>query len=360
MVTYNEYQKVPLNSSSYFDECWLKVNTTSNMSSTISMETDFWLPEAGSFLAALAFAFESFVGTALNILVIVSLLRSSELRKGYLTPSIVSIAITDLIFSMFACTASATFFFVRDMPLPNGCQAFSLIYYVLWMCSALNLFGIAILRFLMVHYPKKAKKRIFKQASRVIPIMTWVVSFIWLLPTLIGRYGQFGLDCKLLTCRFVNQDVNGYNSNPEQTYAVAIIVIGLIIFGLNLLTYVKITEHHQSILTTISTAEKKTMKRILEKERKLGRMVTLIIISYFIVYLPAVILRVVEPNSMTTKPNIFVTVCIFASSIGVIDPLVYIVFNQQYRDEVKSLVNDVSSFLSLSRRNRCLGCTKSK
>ena len=81
-------------------------------------------------------------------------------------------------------------------------------------------------------------------------------------------------------------------------------------------------------------------------------MVTSIIISYFIVYLPVVILRVVEPNSMITKPNVFVTASIFASSIGVIDPLVYIIFNQQYRDAVRSLVNDVSSFLSFSRGNQ--------
>ena len=90
MAGYNEYQKVPIHSSNYFDECWIRLNATSNMSLNISMKTDFWLPESDSVLAALAFAVVGLCGTLLNILVIVSLLRSVELRKGYLTPSIIS------------------------------------------------------------------------------------------------------------------------------------------------------------------------------------------------------------------------------------------------------------------------------
>ena len=318
------------------------------MSLNISMKTDFWLPESDSVLAALAFAVVGLCGTLLNILVIVSLLRSVELRKGYLTPSIVSIAITDLIFSIVGGIYGSTHFFIRDVPLPSGCQAFSLIYYVLWMCSALNLLGIAVLRCLLVYYPRKTKNEVFGKATKVMPIMAWVVSFTWLLPTLIGKYGQFGLDCKLLSCWFINQDVSGYNANPELTYCFGIMVIGIIVFLLNLLTYAKIADYTKSFLSANSSAELEAKKKIVEKERRLGKMVTVIIISYFIVYLPVVILRVVEPNITITKPKLFVTSGIFASSIGVIDPLVYTVFNEKYRNEVKSLVKDMINFLSFS------------
>ena len=77
-------------------------------------------------------------------------------------------------------------------------------------------------------------------------------------------------------------------------------------------------------------------------------MATLIITSYFIVYLPVVILRVLEPNVMTTKPRLFVTSGIFASSIGVIDPLVYTVFDEKYPNEVRSLVKYIIDFISLN------------
>ena len=58
------------------------------------------------------------------------------------------------------------------------------------MWSALNLLGIAVLRCMLVYYPRNAKNDVFGKATKAVPIMTWVVSFAWLLPTLIGEYGN--------------------------------------------------------------------------------------------------------------------------------------------------------------------------
>ena len=261
MVSNNEYQKVPLHSSNYFDECWIRLNGTSNISANISMKTDFWLPESDSVLAALVFAVVGLCGTFLNSLVIASLLRSAELRKGYLTPSVVSIAITDLIFSLVGGIYGSTHFFIRDVPLPSGCQAFALIYYVLWMCSALNLLGIAVLRCVLVYHPQKTKNGVFWKATKIMPIMTWVLSLVWLLPTLVGKYGQFGLDCKMLSCWFINQDVSGHKANPELTYCSAIMVTGIVVFFLNLLAYAKIVDYTKSFLSTNSSAELEAKKK---------------------------------------------------------------------------------------------------
>ena len=116
----------------------------------------------------------------------------------------------------------------------------------------------------------------------------------------------------------------------------------------NLLAYAKIVDYTKSFLSTNSSAELEAKKKILEKERRLGKMVTSIIISYFIVYLPVVILRVVEPNIMITKPKLYVTSGILANSLGLIDPLVYTAFNEKYRNEVKSLVKDMINFISFT------------
>ena len=214
------------------------------------------------------------------------------------------------------------------------------------MCSALNLLGIAVLRCVLVYHPQKTKNGVFWKATKIMPIMTWVVSLVWLLPTLVGKYGQFGLDCKMLSCWFINQDVSGHKANPELAYCSAIMVTGIVVFFPNLLAYAKIVDYTKSFLSTNSSAELEAKKKILEKERRLGKMVTSIIISYFIVYLPVVILRVVEPNIMITKPKLYVTSGILANSLGLIDPLVYTVFNEKYRNEVKSLVKDMINFIS--------------
>ena len=341
-----KYHEIYFNTSNYFEKCWIKTNQ-----STLNLTVDIYLPEPQASIAAFVIAMQSIAGIVLNLLVIASLLRNKQLRNTYLTPSIVSIAITDWLFSILL-VVSFLYNAIRDMALPTGCQPYQYIFYVLWMCSALNLLGIAGLRCLMVYFPRKAQGAKFQQASKIIPILAWVVSFLWLLPTSIGKYGQFGLDCKILMCKFINQNVDGSKSNPEKTYALGIIGIGFFILSLNILTYIRISAHTRRMLTGIGNVGEETTKRILEKERKLGKMVTLIIVSYFMVYLPAVFMRIADPDIMTTRPNVYWFSGMLAYSLGVVDPLVYIIFNQQYRDEVKSLIQDAISFVSFKSGNQ--------
>ena len=341
-----KYHEIYFNTSNYFEKCWIKTNQ-----STLNLTVDIYLPEPQASIAAFVIAMQSIAGIVLNLLVIASLLRNKQLRNTYLTPSIVSIAITDWLFSILL-VVSFLYNAIRDMALPTGCQPYQYIFYVLWMCSALNLLGIAGLRCLKVYFPRKAQSAKFQQASKIIPILAWVVSFLWLLPTSIGKYGQFGLDCKILMCKFINQNVDGSKSNPEKTYALGIIGIGFFILSLNILTYIRISAHTRSMLTGIGNVGEETTKKILEKERKLGKMVTLIIVSYFMVYLPAVFMRIADPDIMTTRPNVYWFSGMLAYSLGVVDPLVYIIFNQQYRDEVKSLIQDAISFVSFKSGNQ--------
>ena len=341
-----KYHEIHFNSSNYFEKCWIKTNQT-----TLNLTVDIYLPEPLASMAAFVVATQSIAGIVLNFLVIASLLRNQQLRNSYLTPSIVSIAITDWLFSILL-VVSFLYYAIKDLALPTGCQPYQYIFYVLWMCSALNLLGIAALRFLVVYFPGKAQSTKFQQASKIIPILAWVVSFLWILPTSIGKYGQFGLDCKTMMCKFINQDFDGSKSNPEKTYALGIIGIGIFILLLNILTYLIISARTKSLLTDIGSAGEETTKKILERERKLGKMVTLIIVSYFMVYLPAVFMRIADPDIMTTKPNSYWLASVLAYSLGVVDPLVYIVFNEQYRNEVKALIKDAISFASLTSGNQ--------
>ena len=340
------YHEIHFNSSNYFEKCWLKTNK-----STLNLTVDIYLPEPQASIMAFVVAIQVIAGIVLNFLVIASLLRNQQLRNSYLTPSIVSIAITDWLYSILS-VIGFLYYAIRDMALPTGCQPYVYIFYVLWMCSALNLLGIAALRCLMVYFPGKAQSAKFQQASKVVPILAWIVSVLWLLPTSIGKYGQFGLDCKTMLCKFINQDFDGSKSNPEKTYALGIIGIGIFILLLNILTYLIISTRTRSLLTGIGSAGEETTKKILERERKLGKMVTLIIFSYFMVYLPAVFMRIADPDIITTKPNIYWLAAILSNSLGVVDPLVYIVSNEQYRDEVKSLIKDAISFVSFTSGNQ--------
>ena len=344
MTGFHEYQEIPFNSSNYFETCWIKTNQNK-----LNLTFDIFLPEPQASIVAFVVAIQSIAGIVLNFLVIASLLRNPQLRKAYLTPSIVSIAITDWVFSILLVFYSI-YFAIRDMVLPTGCQPFVHVFYALWLCSALNLLGIAALRCLVVYFPGKAQDKEFHQASKIIPILAWIVGFLWLLPTSIGKYGQFGLDCRSLACYFINQDFDGSKSNPENTFALGIMGIGFFILLLSILTYSRVKAHTRAVLANIEIAVEEATQKIMEKERKLGNMVTLMIVSYFMVYLPAVFMHVSDPDIATNNPNVACFGFVLAFSLVVVDPLVYIIFNQLYRDEVKALTKDAISMLKMLLR----------
>ena len=142
----------------YFETCWIKTNQNK-----LNLTFDIFLPEPQASIVAFVVAIQSIAGIVLNFLVIASLLRNQQLRDSYLTPSIVSIAITDLLFS-FLSVVTFLYYAIRDMALPTGCQPFVHVFYALWLCSALNLLGIAALRCLVVYFPGKAQDKKFQQA----------------------------------------------------------------------------------------------------------------------------------------------------------------------------------------------------
>ena len=120
------FRKVNLNDS-YHDHCYLK--TQLNLSednikncpgdiidgycSVLSNETG-WIYTAGQSIASSnVLMLLSVTGMFLNSLVILALVKTPSLRKEYLTPFIISLAVTDLIFSTFSLPMLAIRFAMR-------------------------------------------------------------------------------------------------------------------------------------------------------------------------------------------------------------------------------------------------------
>ena len=89
----------------------MPVDTTSPFAS--SNETKFAYSGPLSILAGFGVSFEWIVGFTLNALVILALLKDAKLRKEYLTPAIISLALTDLIYSMYTCPVLSFHFFMK-------------------------------------------------------------------------------------------------------------------------------------------------------------------------------------------------------------------------------------------------------
>ena len=86
--------------------CWWTLQTNFT-------DTTFVYSDVESNVAGVIFTLQSIVGSILNFLLIVALLRNSKIRKEYLTKTIVSIAITDFIWSVWVLPNVSVHFFTR-------------------------------------------------------------------------------------------------------------------------------------------------------------------------------------------------------------------------------------------------------
>ena len=90
-------------------ECYLKVD----MRSKLDDSTDYCYSEAESILGGLGATTEAIAGSILNFIVILALTKNSHLRKQYMTPCIVSLATTDLLFSLVTIPMLSQHYFSR-------------------------------------------------------------------------------------------------------------------------------------------------------------------------------------------------------------------------------------------------------
>ena len=86
--------------------CWWTLDTNVT-------DTSFAYSDVHSYVGGTIFTLQSIAGTILNFLFIVALLRNRKLREEYLTWTILSISITDFIWSVFVLPVNAVHFFTR-------------------------------------------------------------------------------------------------------------------------------------------------------------------------------------------------------------------------------------------------------
>ena len=94
-------------SSSSMRQCYLQ------MGSGLDNKTEYVYSEAVSMVGGFGALMTGIVGSTLNLLVIFALLNTPSLRKEYLTPFMVSLALTDLLFSAIALPMRAVSYFIR-------------------------------------------------------------------------------------------------------------------------------------------------------------------------------------------------------------------------------------------------------
>ena len=331
------YRSISFNASEYFTTCWTTSGEEYAETENLGMSSLY--SKATLAAAGTATGIESFAGVILNAIILIILIKNSELRNEYLTPSIISIALTDFLFCLIGLPVLSLHFFMEDMPI-SSCTTTTFFIIGIWYCSALNLLGVAVLRCVGVYFPGKTKTRTFVIASRVTPCLAWVISFVSLLPSLNPRYGRYGMECKTLMCAFINIDADGKSikTGALDPLRMLIVIMGLLMIVLNVAAYVKVSRQSRNMYAQMKDISTEIAEKILEKEKKVGLMMGIITLLFIVVYLPGVSLRLMYRDVHVTKPLTTLLFWLISWLIGIIDPVLYIIFQEKYQNEIKNLL----------------------
>ena len=332
------FHEVALTSSNYFNSCWTTIEFLNDSGSkrVPTPDTGFHYSTEEKVIWGSLNVIESLAGIILNFMVIFAVLGCSKLRKEYMTPSILSIATSDFLFSLITIPQMYITLFTEDIPYLTGCQLPGFIGYSLWLSTGLNLLGIAILRFVAVYFPKILKMKRFKYACVITPILGWILSAIFLLPTLSGIYGQFGLECRSFRCQLINIDKNGepLNFGPEKLFFCLIVFPGFLMVMFNCATFGIVKNQSDKVFNQTKNFDVDASSKRSSKDKAIKRIIAIVTASYVLVYLPVMIMVALVPNSMITHRWLAMTIQALICSLVIIDPLTFIICHKKIRSQV--------------------------
>ena len=102
---------ISFNSSNYNDVCWWTLEEQPTSITENDLKDAY--SEVTSYMAGTVTVIQSVIGAILNLLLIIALLKNSKLRTQYLTKSIVSILVTDFVWSVSFLPLMTLRFFAR-------------------------------------------------------------------------------------------------------------------------------------------------------------------------------------------------------------------------------------------------------
>ncbi|CAH1173940.1 unnamed protein product [Phaedon cochleariae] len=275
------------------------------------------------------------IGVLGNSLTIGALLRHSKLRT-VAAAFIASLCISDLMFCFLVLPFSASQFFhgtwIHGEML---CKMVPTLRYASVGVSLLSIGSISINRYILIAWPHLYQTIYTKTKVCIYIGFIWAFSYGLQIPTLLGKWGVFGMDEKLGTCS-ITTDKYGHSSKTALFvigYAAPCIVIVLCYAKI----YWVVRRSHKKL------EQHSTGNKFKKSEMKITKMVLVIFICFNVCYLPITIVKVFDQDIEHAPLHVLSYLLIYLSSC--VNPVVYVTMNKQYRraylDTLKCKYNSI-------------------
>ncbi|XP_037808574.1 protein trapped in endoderm-1 isoform X1 [Lucilia sericata] len=297
------------------------------------MESQSIYPHSATLFAAICACLFIVVGIFGNLITMFALMRSPKIRCHATTAFVLSLCISDLLFCSFSLPLTAVRFFKERWTFGETlCKIFPVIFYGNVAVSLLSMVCITINRYILIAC-HNLYANIYKTKFIAIQlIFVWAVSFLLLLPAVLGIWGEMGLDEVTFSCTILKK--NG-KSIKKTLFLIGFLLPCLVIIISYTCIYVKVlkqkkrmTNHRQYV---VSTKENIFNARKSREDNRLTLMMVMIFVCFLVCFLPLMLANVVDDERNTSYPWLHIVASVMAWASSVINPIIYAASNRNYR-----------------------------
>lgn len=305
---------------------------------------------------ALCFILFAIIGVLGNFVSILALSKCTRLRNAT-TAFIVNLCIADFLFCSFSMPLSALTFIQENWYYGDAlCKLFPLVRYSNGAVSLFSVIAITINRYVLIVHPTSYPKVYTKRNMFIMIVTIWIISFLLLLPPLLGVWGTLGLDPDVGTCTILKLN----QKSPKMFLYIFAFGVPSIIF---IFCYVRIffvvrkasrksqriedkvasrgisfigrkglvSKHYRHSEMTDTFAE----HRDRTTELRVLRVMLVIFIIFLVCYFPVSFVKIFHKESKLHYMNVLGYLGVYFSNI--INPVIYIVMSKEYRMAYKEL-----------------------
>ncbi|XP_037931677.1 protein trapped in endoderm-1 [Teleopsis dalmanni] len=298
------------------------------------METNSIYPHSATLFAAICACVFVVVGVFGNLITILALLKCPKIRSHATTAFVLSLSVSDLLFCSFSLPLTAIRFFQEDWTFGNTlCKIFPVIFYGNVAVSLLSMVGITLNRYILIAC-HKLYLHIYKTKFMILQItFVWVVSFILLLPPILGIWGEIGLDKSTFSCTILKK--NG-KSIKKTLFLIGFLLPCLVIILSYSCIYITVFQQKRKIKThrSFNLPPKESLRTMMRKNREDNRLTVMMITifaCFLFCFLPLMLANVIDDERNTSYPWLHIIASVMAWASSVINPVIYAASNRNYR-----------------------------
>jgi len=328
------------------DKKWNRIEMISNNSSLLAAlslgdpeaEQTIHYSRPTTIFAAVAASIFTVIGVTGNLLTVVALLRCQKLRVHATTAFVISLAVSDLLFSAINLPLTASRYVHEKWTLgPELCRIFPFFFYGNVAASLMNMVAITVNRYVLITY-HGSYHQIYSRVNILLMVtLVWAFSFGMILPPLIEVWGTLGLDSATFSCTILKKD----GKSPKKFLfifgfllpCVAIILCYSAIFYRVRQSRLNVQKHS----APASAAKESVVQSSQRKEDlRLTKMMLTIFISFLVCFLPLMLVNVVDDD--VAFPAVHIIASVLAWMSATINPFIYAFKNRQYQQAFKKLL----------------------